>query len=305
MSGDRPIQNWDDLRFFLAIAHAGTLAQAARDLGVKVSTVHRRLGSLEEQWSTRLFDRTPRGHVLTAAGESLLANADRVQGAVHDLSTAIAEVDPRRVLRLTATDDLIDFLSPHIAAFCANDAVQVRLMAGERVYNLAQREADVAIRFAPPDQDELVSRDLAPMAFALYASRKYVERHGAPSGLDDLHAHQFAIGDHELGESPPNRWLVERVAPSQVIVLANTVSTLAAAVRGGMGIAALPCFLADVDPALERVHPPIDEVSAQPRLMYHYRQRSSPALLRFVTFLEQAFADSRALFSGRNPTAAG
>ncbi len=292
--------NWDDIRFFVAVADAGTLAQASRDLGVKVSTVHRRLGSLEEQWNVQLFERTPKGHSPTPDGVRLLAGARRVHTAVLDLTAEVATLDRRSVIRLTATDDLLEFLSEHVAAFCADHDIQVRLISGERVYNLAQREADVAIRFAAPTQDELVVRELGPMGFALYASPSYVDRFGAPSGADDFSDHRFAMGDETLADSAPFKWLAERVAPAQVVAVANTVSTLVAAARGGIGIAPLPCLVADPDRSLVRVHPPLDGVSVRPRLMYHYRSRSSPELQTFVAYLEEVFLARQSALAGNS-----
>jgi hypothetical protein len=78
---DARIDNWDDLRLFLAVARAGTLSGAAREIGVNHSTVFRRIGAFEEALGVRLFDRLPSGYALTAAGEAMQESALRVVGS--------------------------------------------------------------------------------------------------------------------------------------------------------------------------------------------------------------------------------
>lgn len=293
------MSNWDDLRFFLAVARDRTLAKAGRRLGVKVSTVHRRLASLEGEWGVELFDRMPSGHALTAQGEHLFKLAAQVESAVLMLQRELAEADRRRVIRLTTTDDLIEFLSPRVSAFCSsNQDIQVRVLVAERMLNLVQREADIAIRFADTPHKELIVKSLGKLAFALYASPAYVDRHGVLQEQPDFTGHGFIGGDGPLGNTPAMRWLMERVAPASIWSVCNTVSTMAAAAAGGMGIAPLPCIVGDRRADLIRVADPVPGTEVEPRLVYHVSLRKSPRVREFVDFLKAVFADHAQLLAG-------
>lgn len=293
------LRNWDDLRFFLAVGRWNTLAQAARTLSVEVSTVHRRLAALEADWRVELFERTPAGHELTAHGKHLFEKATQVENAVSSLLRELSEADKRRVIRLTTTDDLIAFISPSISRFrTAREDVQVRLLATEHVLNLAQREADIAIRFAQTKHKELVVKPLCKVAFAMYASPGYVETYGTPAKGADFDAHGFIAAEGALGNLPIMRWLLERIAPSRVWSACNTVSTMASAAAGGIGIAPLPCFIGDRRHGLVRVFGPVPETDVEASLAYHVSLRKSERALAFVNYLKQVFAENADLFAG-------
>jgi len=293
------IGNWDDLRYFLALGKSGTLAQAARSLGVKVSTVHRRLGGLETDWGVELFHRTPRGHKLTVRGQRLFDVALEVEASVGTLRTELLESDKRHVIRLTTTDDLIEFVSTKTQVFCGqNDKLQIRLLSTERMLNLVQREADIAIRFSQGEHQELVVKPLCTVAFALYASPLYLQTHGEVCGEQDLDKHGFITAEGALASAPIMQWLMERVAPSQIWSTCNTVATMAAVAGGGNGIAALPCFIGDGRPNLVRVMEPIAGTEATAYLAYHMALRRFDGFQKFTEYLKTVFAEHQALFSG-------
>lgn len=293
------LRNWDDLRFFLAVGRWSTLAQASKTLSVEVSTVHRRLAALEGDWGVELFERTPSGHELTAQGKHLFEMATQVESAVSALQRELSETDKRRVIRLTTTDDFIEFLSPSVSRFCAaSHDVQVRLLAAERVLNLVQREADIAVRFSQTNHKELVVKPLCTLAFALYASESYIQTHGSPAHEADLAVHGFIAAEGALGNLPIMRWLLDRVAPARVWSVCNTVSTIAAATAGGIGIGPLPCFVGDRHPGLVRVFGPVLGTDVESSLAYHVSLRKSERAQAFVKYLKQVFADNAALFAG-------
>ena len=122
LHGGEPMLDWNDLRYFLAIHRAGTLARAAARLGINATTAGRRLSALEEQVEARLFDRTPDGYVLTSAGRNLLVRAERIEAEVLNLERSVigADTRPEGAVRVTATEMLATrFIAPHLPAFHA------------------------------------------------------------------------------------------------------------------------------------------------------------------------------------------
>ena len=189
---DAQNQNWDDLRFFLAVARAGTLSGAARSLGVTHSTVFRRLGTFEERLGVRLFERLPDGYALTGAGEAMQETAIRIDEEIIALSRQVTGQDQRLsgLIRITAIDMLATGLLPrHLAAFhAAQPGIELEVIVSDTPLDLTRREADVALRIGNTPQETLVGRRVGRLAFGAYAS---AER--AAQGIDD----DLACSDHD------------------------------------------------------------------------------------------------------------
>ncbi len=181
---DAAVLDWDDLRFFLAIARTGSLTAAARELRVTQSTVGRRLASLESSLGARLLHRTPEGYVLTLAGEAILGQAERVEAEALSVERAVGGRDAQLegIVRVAA----VETLASHVLApcFCAlqsrSPEIVIELLADVRQLSLAMREADVAVRLSRFEQHDLIARRIGGLAYGLYASPAYLERHGEP-----------------------------------------------------------------------------------------------------------------------------
>ena len=169
---------WDDLRYVLAVADAGSLAGAARNLGVNHTTVLRRVGAFEKRLGLRLFERLPTGYVLTAGGEELIAAARHIDDTVTALERKLAGQDLRLsgAVRVTTTDTLMASILPEILAEfrAAHPGIQVEVALSNLMFNLTKRDADVAIRPANDPPETLVGRRIAKIAFAIYASPRYL-----------------------------------------------------------------------------------------------------------------------------------
>ena len=146
--------DWDDLRYFLSVCRAGTLARAAADLGINPTTVGRRLGALEETVQARLFDRTPSGYVLTAAGRELVPRAEKMEAEALALERAVlgADLRPSGRVRVTVTEMLATrFIVPHLSRFAErHPEVTIELECTNRSVDLGRREADIALRGGRP-----------------------------------------------------------------------------------------------------------------------------------------------------------
>jgi DNA-binding transcriptional LysR family regulator len=167
---------WDDVRFFLALARAGSLSGAARALGVGHVTVGRRIMLLEKRLGVTLLNRTPDGFATTSAGQAILRECVAMESAAMDLERIVAGRDSLIAgsVRVTTTEALAyQLVVPAIAALHeTHPELRVDLITGVRSLDIARREADLAVRFAQPSASDLVCRKLGEVGFSLYASIK-------------------------------------------------------------------------------------------------------------------------------------
>ena len=242
------MMNWDDLKVFLQVARSETLSAAATRLNVDPSTVSRRIHKLESQLETQLFDRSVEGHELTEHGRQLLQTA----AAIEQQTTAAVEIlqgknlEEKGNVRLGMTEAFGNyFIAPAMAGFCEqHPQITVDLLPLQRFVKLSQHEADLAVTVEKPTNTTLVVSKLCDYQLRLYASREYLARHAPITSLAELQQHQVISYVDELIFSNQLCYL-ERYVPDIVPVFRSTsVVTQFMAVKQGLGLAVLPCFLA-------------------------------------------------------------
>ncbi len=248
---------WSDLRYLLAVHRRGTLAAAAKDLGVTKATISRRLAALEESLGTRLLDRKPSGMTLTAAGREAVAAADEMARAAQALEGRLSEATdakPRGTVRFTAPQFLAArFIIPALPELKhAYPELEVQLVGTNQILNLAQHEADLALRNVRPSHQSLTARKVAELGGCVYGSKLYLERKGIPRGRDQLAGHDLLVYEG-LGGMPGFEWMREEGHGGSIAFRANEPDALLSAATAGLGLAAVPCLLGDPLPALARV----------------------------------------------------
>lgn len=290
--------DWDDLRYTLAVARAGSLAGAARALRVNHTTVLRRIAAFERRLGLRLFDRLPTGYVPTAGGEELIAAARSIEEAVTGLERRLAGRDLRLTgsIRVTTTDTLMQALLPAILAeFRArHPGITVEVAVSNLMFNLTRRDADVAIRPAPKPPETLIGRRVATIAFAIYGSRAYLAtRRSAPPDQ-----HRWLAPDGSLLDTSVARWMRSALQGGEVVLRADSLLALSQAAQAGLGLAALPCYLGDTTPGLVRVRGPIAQMQTVLWVLTHADLRHTARIRAFTEFAAAAFAQRRALLEG-------
>lgn len=294
------IDNWDDLRLFLAVARAGSLSGAARAVGVNHSTVFRRIGAFEDSLGVRLFDRLPSGYALTAAGEEMQASAERVEAEIAALDRRVTGQDLRLsgVVRITTVDMLAQGLLPrHLVAFRrAYPDIEIELTVGNATLSLTRREADVALRVGNQPSDTLVGRRVGRLVFAVYGSAQ------ASNATAPL-AEQPWIG-FDAEHAPLVRSLAEFLPEVRPAFRVNSVAAAIAATKTGIGLATLPCGLADPEPGLMRVADLPDDFTLDLWLLTHEDLRRTARIRAFMDFLAEGIANEAALLEGRQVNAA-
>src|SRR3954469_16469002 len=287
----------DDLRLLAALAAVGSLAGAARRLRVNHASAWRRLGTLEGRLGARLFERGRDGYAPTPAGEEAIAVADRTLRELAELERRLAgqDIRPTGPVRLTTTETLLDLLAPALAALReTHPGIVVELSTDNAFFILTRRDADIALRPASAAPDGLVARRLSEVATAVYASQAYVAATagGDPRSLDWL------APDDSLSHLGSARWIAAQVAPERIVLRASSLTALRAAASAGMGVAALPCFLCDREPALARVMPPVFEMASVLWLLTHPDLRRTGRVRAVLDLLSRHLARQRGLLEG-------
>lgn len=182
--------NWDDYRYFLAVARSGRLTEAGRQLAVDHATVGRRIKALETALGANLFDRSPQGYQLTDAGQRLVDLAEAMETSVV---SSVAEVGGRGqqlsgAVRIGAPEGAAAYLIAEAAtALCrAHPRLELQIVALPRTFSLSKREADIAIAVSAPDSGRLKFRKIADYTLHLYATKAYLARHPGIDTVEDL-----------------------------------------------------------------------------------------------------------------------
>ncbi len=283
--------DWDDLRFFLAIARHGSLSVAAKELRVAQSTVGRRLASLEASLGVRLLNRTPDGYVPTLAGESVREQAERLEAEALSLERNVAGRDTRLsgLVRVTCAQTVANhILAPCLAALhVQHPDIVIELIPDPRDLSLSMREADVSVRLAQPHQHDLVVRRIGTVAFGLYASPAYLEQHDEPDFEGGCPGHRLITQLDDIEDATQTGWLAD-LAPRARIALQTSSheAAVAAAVHGG-GLACLARFRADREPGLVRLVAPSPVPSTGIWLLVHRDNRATARIRAVLTHITE------------------
>jgi DNA-binding transcriptional LysR family regulator len=292
--------DWNDLRYFLSVARNGSTIAAGKALGVSQSTVHRRLVELERRVGRKLTIRTSTGYRLTEFGLELLPYAERVEATIGNLEQHVANAGAAcsGVIRMTCPEPIAQKMMPLIEQFQARyPKVRIEFVMSDRYLDLAQGDADVALRSGDTD-DDLVGRKIADSIWAVYASQSYVDRHGKPERLEDLTHHLLVSLDESMKNHRVCKWLKD-VAPDARVVARNaSVLGLMYAVKSGVGLGPLPTAIADAEPDLVRVLGPIPELARSWRLLTHPDLRHAPHISAFFDFIIEQREQLKPILTG-------
>ncbi len=254
--------DWDKLRIFHAAAEAGSFTHAGEALSISQSAVSRHIGALERDLNVPLFYRHARGLVLTEQGELLYRTAQDVFSKLATTQILLADSrgKPSGELKVTTTLALgTGWLTPRLNEFMKlYPDIRLQLLLDDDVLNLTMREADVAIWFGPPTQQDLVRRRLFTVHFHVYASPEYLKRFGKPNSLDDLRRHRIlSYGGPMPSPFKEMNWLetagLDGKGMRDPAMRINSLLALREAVLQGIGVAVLPDYLAKDHPDLVSV----------------------------------------------------
>ena len=294
--------DWNDLKYFLAVARHGSTIAAGKALGTSQSTVHRRLDELERRLGRPLVTRQNTGYRLTEYGNTLLKYAERIEAAVEDFQRRAGNVeqDLKGVIRVTCPEPIVYRMtqSSLIERFHGRyPQLRVEFLTSDRYLDLSKGEVDVAFRSGDTD-DELVGRKIADSIWAVYASSSYIERHGRPERIEDLSRHSLVGFDETLANHRAAKWLKEVAPDAQMSARNNSVLGLVYAVKSGVGLGPLPTALGDAEPDLVRVLGPIPELARSWRILTHPDIRRTPRIAAFFDFIMEERDTLKSILTG-------
>ena len=302
--------DWNDLRYFLAVAGEGSTLAAGRRLRVSQTTVARRIAALEDAVGFPLFEKRQAGYALTPAGEQLVERARSVESAATAFSEAAAaeQRDTSGTVRITTQDIFaVTLLAPMLRELHErHPEIMIELDDSQDFRDLSEGEADIALRSAVGELGAgVVGRRLGPDDWTLYCSRDYAAQHGVPRTRAELKNHAFIGGGGPKLWRAYSAWLHDLGLDDRVIMHHASAMGMMSAIRSGLGIAVLPCVVADADPDLVQCVPPRDGHNRTMWLVTHERVRRSPRVRTVIDFLyERLTRHIRQLETQRSAAAA-
>jgi DNA-binding transcriptional LysR family regulator len=247
--------DWNDVRTFLAVTECGSLNAAAKLLGMTQPTISRRMEDFEYRLKAKLFERSPRGVMLTEAGLMVRDLAQRMARYGGEIMREVAGHDDSVVgrVRLTAPDGIAAFLlAPRLAKLqMANPNLQVSIDCGMWSGSMLQAEPDLYLEMSDDHAPDLVSIPIATMHYALFASREYLDLYGTPQTVAELAGHRaIQFTGHRWQQST---WTPKAVAVGQLsqnYFICNSSAATLQAIRSGVGIGTLPTYITTIAPEL-------------------------------------------------------
>ena len=291
--------DWDDVRHFLAIARGGSVRAAAERLGVNHATVLRRVAQLEARLGARLFERLPSGYRMTGAGEEVLGLAEQMEVSSNQLEARVLGRDQgvRGLLRVTMAPTIAThLLMPDFAAFARlHPEVEISILSLDEPVNLTNREADIAIR---------VVYDRKTLPLNLHGQK-------GPELFGGVYMSRELLASWQIGEVARVRWIVKDniglpdwvhqgdVLVAEVPLRMTSADAQVVAVRQGLGMTALPCFVGDADPLLARVPGTALRMHGTLWLLTQGETRKTKRVRLFTEFISERLAAHVALLAGR------
>jgi DNA-binding transcriptional LysR family regulator len=251
--------DWNDLRYFLSVAQAGTVSQAARRLGVDHATVIRRVEALEHAMGVKLFERTPRGYYLTANGERLLPSAETIHEEARKIGREMLASNHGigGIVRISTLEGFGNmFLARRLPKFAAQyPNLHIELLTLQQIVALSRRESDVAITLQPPATGRFVREKLTDYSLFVYGSREYLARHPPIRTRDDLRDHVFCGYIDDLVFVRGLDYLDDVAKGLRAKLQSSSLHAQTEAAIAGYGLCVLPAFIAARYPQLELVLP--------------------------------------------------
>ncbi len=281
--------DWNDLRYVLAASRHRSLTGAATDLGVRHTTVGRRLRALEERMGVRLFDRRPDGLHATPAGQQMVAVAERVEFEVHAAESLVMgqDTDLRGSLRVSLFDDIFRVLAGGFGSFIQRyPGVDLTITSTLDTVSLTRREADIAIRLSESPPEGLLGRRLGSVNFAVYASEALIAQVGEDAPLQD---YPWLGWDERLPGKWLDTWLNDNAPGAKIVARIDESAILRKqAIAAGIGAFFMPCYEGDATPGVRRMGPP--QFSRPLWLLTLMELRHTSRVRAFMDHMQEVFS---------------
>ena len=286
--------DWDKLKIFYTVAEASSFTKAATILNLSQSAISRQIQSLEQDLKIQLFERHARGLVLTENGEYLFKSAHEVITKLRDVESNLSGHKNKLNGKLTVTT-VVSFgttwLTPRIKEFMElHPEIEIELIFDDKELDLSTRQADVAIRMRRPTQLNLIQKKFVNFNYHIYGSNEYLEKNGYPKTLKDLDKHKFIT----YGKGAPSPvynpdWALKLGMHDgkkrKTVMKVNSVMGLLLAVESGVGLAALPDYIAHNVNNITKVLPEETGKPTETHFVYPASLKNNARLMAFRNFI--------------------
>ncbi len=238
--------DWNDIRYFLAVARGGSLTAASRLLDCHQPTVGRHIDALELSLGVRLFQRHAQGLTLTDEGRGILGVAETIEEAARSLHRRCLESEIVGNVSIASPEGLaIHVIAPGLLKLHKDfPLLDVTLLPSSASADLIHGEADVAVRLFRPVEGDLAARKIGEMGLGLYGAGTYFESFGMPHEIMELRQHRFIGYGARLRHVDESRWLDEAATGGRFLLRSDDTHARLAAAVAGLGLTVLPHFLA-------------------------------------------------------------
>jgi DNA-binding transcriptional LysR family regulator len=293
---------WSDWKFLLAVSRTRTHGEAARVLGVDQSTVGRRLQALEKAVGARLVDRSAGGGGLNPIARKLLPALETLEASALAIERQVMahEVRAEGKVRLATTEAFAArLLLPRLPDFTKQfPEIELELLTGNELVDLKRSEADLSVRTVRPKQAALVARRVGELAVAPYASDGYLRELGAPQPSSRFKGQRFVGYGGPARKWPEAKWLEDHASAARIALTQSSIPAALAAALAGIGIALLPCYLADAHPTLVRLLPPDQALAKGVWLVLHQDLQKNARIRAVAGLIADIMQKERGRLSG-------
>lgn len=278
--------DWEDLRYFTIFAREKSLSAAARLLKVDHATIARRIATLEIALNLKLVDRRPRSYVLTDNGQRIAALGNKMEDEAFAVGRAAmaGQLDLTGEVSISAPPTMANALiAPHLGKLRAQfPGIYIKLIGETRIASLLHRESDIAVRMIRPTENNLVARKIGAMSFSMYASPHYLAT-TAPEN------YSFIAFDKSMENLVQQQWLKTYAAARPIVLRTYDLETQRIATMQGVGISALPHYVANREAGLERLNFNNNMLINDIWLVVHDDLRNVPVVRAVMDFLTECF----------------
>ena len=294
---------WDDVKYFLAVARHGSTLAAAKALQLSQSTVQRRITELERRLGRELVKRHATGYRLTEFGEDMLPYAEEIERAARAFEQRKATIarGEAGLVRVTCPEPIVYRImqSGLLDRFHAKHPnLRVEFVMSDQYVDLARGDADVALRSGDTDDDVLVGRKIADSLWSVYASKAYIERNGRPQSIADLSQHATVAFDGPMASNRAAIWLQTVARDTPVPARVTSVLGLVSVAKSGVAAVPMPIALGDAEPELVRLFEVVPELTRSWRILAHPDRRRTPAVAAFFDFIAEEIPALKPILTG-------
>lgn len=294
--------SWDDLQFFLAVARTGQLSAAARKLRTNHATVSRRIDRLEQALTTKLFERNPRGYVLTAAGEKLVERAEAMEREAADVESEVSggSTSVSGVVRISTLEGFGNFFLADRLPGLAQSApsLSIELLIIQQILSLSRREADVSVTLSTTRNDSHHYEKITLYRLFLYGTRDYLERHPPVRTKSDIAGHRIIGYIEDMIFTPGLDYHREILPGVRAFYQSSSIHAQLAATLKGLGLCVMPHFMARHYPDLIPVIPKEVHLERHYWCIAHRDTANAPRIRMLTDFIKTEAKKAEVDFQG-------